>query len=201
MAAIETVRLRSIPLSASSGIRALRRRAFVHRVAYDATTEGGVTTSVPVYGPERRSREERGVSLGRVFRSGRGQKMLTRVVRAITRWSDTLIDMVADGGMTELAPLESISGWYVPSRDEPLVSMIVPADIADHLQLLVRLHRFERAMEILLGPVPAVTFAETQRNRFAFHGTVDERDSYEIQLSNISVRSVCVTLALLVDQP
>ena len=127
--------------------------------------------------------------------------MLTRVVRAITRWSDTPVADEADDGMTVLSPLEKISGWYVPTRDEPLVSIIVPTSIADSLQLLVRLHRFERRTETLLGPVPAVTFTEMQRNRLAFHGTVDERDSYEIQLANISVRPVYITLGLLVDQP
>lgn len=135
--------------------------------------------------------------------------MLTKVVRAITSWgeasrehaSDTTPIEVTDLGLVTLPGHETISGWFVPLRDEPLISMLVPSTVANHLQLMVRLHRHDRGTETLLGSVPAIVFTETQQNRFAFHGTVDERDKYEILLTNISVRELYFSLALLVDQP
>lgn len=117
---------------------------------------------------------------------------MMRVVRAFTRWSDE---------HHRLPPRDVLSGFYIPSRDEAMVSIVVPSEIAYMFLVSVLLRRND-VTETLIGEVPAVVFSEHSMNRIPFHGSVDETDEYEVRFTSPLVSSdLVVYAAVLVFQP
>lgn len=114
-----------------------------------------------------------------------------RVVRAFSRWEDE---------EHRVPPFGHTSGFYVPSHDEAMVSIVVPSDIALYLFVSIFLRRND-ATEILVGEVPGVVFGEHTMNRIPFHGSVDETSEYEVQFRSRAVYDLFVNAAVLVFQP